>query len=66
VKGRLAAEQLDSLLENDNGAGAVHVIISVQKNALALLDRLAQIAAYQAQWRSDLSRFDEVLKTLDA
>jgi tetratricopeptide (TPR) repeat protein len=32
----------------------------------AIIDRLAQIAAYQAQWRSDLSRFDEVLKTLDA
>ena len=31
----------------------------------AIIDRLAQIAAYQAQWRSDLSRFDEVLKTLD-
>jgi tetratricopeptide (TPR) repeat protein len=32
----------------------------------AIIDRLAQIAAYQAQWRSDLSRFDAVLKTLDA
>jgi tetratricopeptide (TPR) repeat protein len=31
----------------------------------AIIDRLARIAAYQAQWRSDLSRFDEVLKTLD-
>ena len=31
----------------------------------AIIDRLAQIAAHQAQWRSDLSRFDEVLKTLD-
>src|SRR5215831_2052980 len=31
----------------------------------AIIDRLAQIAAYQAQWRSDLSRFDAVLKTLD-
>jgi tetratricopeptide (TPR) repeat protein len=31
----------------------------------AIIDRLAQIAAYQAQWRSDLSRFDEVLKSLD-
>ena len=30
----------------------------------AIIDRLAQIAAHQAQWRSDLSRFDEVLKTL--
>jgi tetratricopeptide (TPR) repeat protein len=32
----------------------------------AIIDRLARIAAYKAQWRSDLSRFDEVLKTLDA
>jgi tetratricopeptide (TPR) repeat protein len=32
----------------------------------AIIDRLARIAAYQAQWRSDLSRFDEVLKTLDS
>ena len=31
----------------------------------AIIDRLAQIAAHQAQWRSDLSRFDEVLRTLD-
>jgi tetratricopeptide (TPR) repeat protein len=31
----------------------------------AIIDRLAQIAAYRAQWRSDLSRFDEVLRTLD-
>jgi tetratricopeptide (TPR) repeat protein len=31
----------------------------------AIIDRMAQIAAHQAQWRSDLSRFDEVLKTLD-
>ena len=31
----------------------------------AIIDRLARIAAHQAQWRSDLSRFDEVLKTLD-
>jgi tetratricopeptide (TPR) repeat protein len=31
----------------------------------AIIDRLAQIATYQAQWRSDLSRFDEVLRTLD-
>ena len=30
---------------------------------LALGDQ--RIAACQAQWRSDLSRFDEVLKTLD-
>jgi tetratricopeptide (TPR) repeat protein len=32
----------------------------------AIIDRLARIAACQAQWRSDLSRFDAVLKTLDA
>jgi tetratricopeptide (TPR) repeat protein len=31
----------------------------------AIIDRLAQIAAHKAQWRSDLSRFDEVLRTLD-
>jgi tetratricopeptide (TPR) repeat protein len=31
----------------------------------AIIDRLAQIAAHRAQWRSDLSRFDEVLRTLD-
>jgi tetratricopeptide (TPR) repeat protein len=31
----------------------------------AIIDRMAQIAVYQAQWRSDLSRFDEVLRTLD-
>ena len=31
----------------------------------AIIARLAGIAAYQAQWRSDLSRFDEVLKSLD-
>ncbi len=31
----------------------------------AIIDRLARIAAHQAQWRSDLSRFDAVLKTLD-
>jgi tetratricopeptide (TPR) repeat protein len=31
----------------------------------AIIDRLARIAAYQAQWRSDLSHFDAVLKTLD-
>jgi tetratricopeptide (TPR) repeat protein len=31
----------------------------------AIIDRLARIAACQAQWRSDLSRFDEVLKSLD-
>src|SRR5581483_10406318 len=28
----------------------------------AIIDRLARIAAHQAQWRSDLSRFDAVLK----
>src|SRR5215468_3504258 len=31
----------------------------------AIIDRLAQIAAHRAQWRSDLSRFDDVLRTLD-
>src|SRR5262249_46321946 len=31
----------------------------------AIIDRLARIAAHQAQWRSDLSRFDEVLRSLD-
>ena len=31
----------------------------------AIIARLARIAAHQAQWRSDLSRFDEVLKSLD-
>jgi tetratricopeptide (TPR) repeat protein len=31
----------------------------------AIIARLAGIAAHQAQWRSDLSKFDEVLKTLD-
>ena len=31
----------------------------------AIIDRLARIAAAQAQWRADLSRFDEVLKSLD-
>ena len=31
----------------------------------AIIARLARIAAHQAQWRSDLSQFDEVLKSLD-
>src|SRR5262249_39532035 len=31
----------------------------------AIIDRLAQIASHKAQWCSDLSRFDEVLRTLD-
>ena len=31
----------------------------------AIIARLARIAAHQAQWRSDLSKFDEVLRTLD-
>jgi tetratricopeptide (TPR) repeat protein len=31
----------------------------------AIIDRLAQIAAHRAQWRSDLSRFDDVLRSLD-
>ena len=30
----------------------------------AIIARLAGIAAHQAQWRSDLSKFDEVLRTL--
>src|SRR5207245_5524458 len=30
----------------------------------AIIDRLAGIAAHQAQWRSDLSQLDEVLRTL--
>ena len=30
----------------------------------AIIARLAGIAAHQAQWRSDLSQFDEVLRTL--
>jgi tetratricopeptide (TPR) repeat protein len=31
----------------------------------AIIARLARIAAHQAQWRSDLSKFDEVLRSLD-
>jgi tetratricopeptide (TPR) repeat protein len=31
----------------------------------AIIDRLARIAARQAQWRSDLSQFDETLRSLD-
>ena len=31
----------------------------------AIIARLAGIAAHQAQWRSDLSKFDELLRTLD-
>jgi|SoiMethySBSTD1v2_1073268.scaffolds.fasta_scaffold21540_7 tetratricopeptide (TPR) repeat protein len=31
----------------------------------AIIDRLLRIAAHQAQWRSDLAQFDEVLRTLD-
>ena len=31
----------------------------------AIIARLAGIAAHQAQWRSDLSKFDEVLRTLE-
>ena len=30
----------------------------------AIIARLERIASYQAQWRSDLSRFDEALRTL--
>jgi tetratricopeptide (TPR) repeat protein len=30
----------------------------------AIIARLAAIAAHQAQWRSDLSKFDDVLRTL--
>ena len=30
----------------------------------AIIARLAGIAAHQAQWRSDLGKFDEVLRTL--
>lgn len=31
----------------------------------AIIARLAAIAAHQAQWRSDLSKFDDVLRTLN-
>jgi hypothetical protein len=30
----------------------------------AIIARLERVASYQAQWRSDLSRFDEALRTL--
>jgi tetratricopeptide (TPR) repeat protein len=34
------------------------------ENGRAIIARLERIASYQAQWRSDLSRFDEALRTL--
>lgn len=46
---------------NDPGEAREHL-----EKGRAIIDRLARIAAHQAQWRSDLSRFDEVLRTLDA
>jgi tetratricopeptide (TPR) repeat protein len=45
---------------NDPGAAREHL-----EKGRAIIERLARIAAHQAQWRSDLSRFDEVLRTLD-
>ena len=53
--------KIGSLEAIDNPAEARELL----EKGRAIIDRLAQIAAHQAQWRSDLSRFDEVLKTLD-
>ena len=53
----------DRLARGDRQPGEARELL---EKGRAIIDRLAQIAAYQAQWRSDLSRFDEVLKTLDA
>jgi tetratricopeptide (TPR) repeat protein len=54
--------KIGSLEAIDNPAEARELL----EKGRAIIDRLARIAAYQAQWRSDLSRFDEVLKTLDS
>jgi tetratricopeptide (TPR) repeat protein len=53
--------KIGSLEAIDNPAEARELL----EKGRAIIDRLARIAACQAQWRSDLSRFDEVLKTLD-
>jgi len=54
--------KIGSLVAIDDPAEARELL----EKGRAIIDRLARIAAYQAQWRSDLSRFDEVLKTLDS
>ena len=53
--------KIGSLEAIDNPAEARELL----EKGRAIIDRLARIAACQAQWRSDLSRFDEVLKSLD-
>jgi tetratricopeptide (TPR) repeat protein len=53
--------KIGSIEAIDNPAEARELL----EKGRAIIDRLARIAACQAQWRSDLSRFDEVLKTLD-
>jgi len=57
----ISYHKLGSLEAIDNPAEAREFL----EKGRAIIDRLARIAAHQAQWRSDLSRFDEVLKTLD-
>ena len=37
---------------------------SCWRSGRAIIARLAQIAAYQAQWRSDLAKFDQALGSL--
>jgi len=54
--------KLGAILTLDDPAEARELL----EQGRAIIDRLARIAALQAQWRADLSRFDETLRSLDS
>ena len=57
----VSCHKIGSLEAMENPAEARDLL----QKGRAIIDRLARIAAHQAQWRSDLSKFDDVLRTLN-
>jgi hypothetical protein len=53
--------KLGSLRAIDDPAEAREIL----EKGRAVIARLVAIAAHQAQWRSDLAKFDDVLRTLN-